>query len=247
MHEELRLYSDIVEPLNRVPRLLNDPFLVGMIGDRPAKDLASAQMNEDEEIGIELSVEGVDAFREEIAGDETLQVRVDKCFPRNMASTFSFRGFGKDILRFENVAYRRDSYTETQLFEFSDNSAATPSKTSAGKSAHQITNLSSGGGPTKLLEDVATRTASQPSLVGLGSNNMDDVELVMVQKSAHANQLSPFLRRRDNAARVDARAPHANLKFEHLDSCVVPWPKPLAHHRNECINGSIHRVSFPHA
>ena len=144
MHKVLGLDTEIVEPVDGISGLLNDPFLIGMIRNGTAKHLAAAQMDEDEKIGVNSAGHRMDGFRKEIASEEALHVGLDERFPRNMASPFSFCGFGKDIFCFENVAYGRDTYTNSQLLEFSDNPAATPAKVLTGESAHQDAHRSGG-------------------------------------------------------------------------------------------------------
>ena len=233
-NEEFGVDAFVFHPHRGVPRLLHYPLRIRMIGARTTVDCSTAQMDKHEDIGIAHPTEGEDRLRKKVARDNAVEVGMNKGRPGNRRILNSFVRLGEVPFLPENVSDSGRSYSNAQLFEFSDNPAATPPKVLSGESAHQVTNRSGGSWPSELLKDVATRPASQPGFVGFGPDNLDDIEHVMVQEGAQANQLRLFHWSRDDAARVDARTQHADLKFKHPNSCVVPWHEPLAHHRNKC-------------
>jgi hypothetical protein len=83
VNEHPRLDVQLLHPHVRIPGLLHHPLLVGIERGRRTEDLAAAEMDEREDVGVELPPDRVDGFREEIARDQGIHVGRDELVPRH--------------------------------------------------------------------------------------------------------------------------------------------------------------------
>ena len=173
--QESRLDALVLHPHRRVAGLLHDPVPVGRIGRRASVDLPSAEMDKDQDVGMEHASKGVYFFAKEIARDNRVDVGVHESRPLHrrifdrLVRPRAESGVG------ENLPDCGRPDTASELLEFPDDSAVSPEDVLAREPNDQLPCRLGNSRPSGSSERSFIPGFAKPSTVGLceGCENIE--------------------------------------------------------------------------
>ena len=242
--QESRLDALVLHPHRRVARLLHDPVPMGRVGRRAGVDLASAEMDEDQNVGMEHASKGVDLLREKVARDDGINIRMHEGRPLHRRVFDRLVRPRAESAVGENLPGCGRSDTAPELLELSDDTAVSPEDVLPREPNHQLTCGLGDSRPTRAPERNFIPRLPKPSTVGLRLDDLHDVSDVVIHHRTQSQEFRLLFGRRHDSAGIDPISQHSYLGLENAELGVVPWPEVLGDEHQNRENETIHTQSF---
>lgn len=199
--DEPHLQRFVFQPHVGVTDLLKHPRLIGVIRAGGDEDLPATQMDEHQAIGYMFAHGRPNSLAEEVGSDDDVSVSFDERPPRGY-DTMRRVAFGvrQDPFFFQNASDRSPANRQCQLLELTGDPSCTPSDVLFGQPKDQgpqrSGDLPRPAGPLGYQPDALL---SQPSSIGFGRGDTQQVTDPMVQLGSDLHQPASLFGRKDDA------------------------------------------------